>query len=232
MRTIYSSILFKYLIALTSLGGVTLSLICYKNDGYSYLFSRLLYFTGQSNIWIGGVSLVLATLLFLKSRGIKNIAIDGIYVLKYIFTVSIAATCIIYCFLLSPFADESYNVWSLGSILTHLISPVLAVTDFFLDDYSSLLQKRHMFFSLIPPVCYIAVASTLCLIRLDFGRGEPYPYFFMNYFSSAGLFGFSDELYMPIGSMYWIIIFAVLILGIAVAFYFLKTIKTRRRVRA
>ncbi len=231
MRTTSSSILLKYLIALTSLGGVTLSLICYKNDGYSYPFSRLLYFTGQSNIWIGSVSLLLGALILLKSLGVKNISVGGVYVLKYIFTVSITATCIIYCFLLSPFADESYNVWSLGSILTHLITPVLAVIDFFLDDYSTLLRKRHIFYSLVPPVCYIALTSVLCLLKLDFGRGEPYPYFFMNYFSSAGLFGFSDEFYMPIGSMYWIIIFAFLILGIAAALYFLKSVKTCRRVR-
>ena len=65
MRKIFS-IINKFLIVFTSLGGVLLNLIFYKQDGYSSWGKRLLYFTNLSNIWIGITCLVLAILLIIK----------------------------------------------------------------------------------------------------------------------------------------------------------------------
>lgn len=229
MRSNAGSIFFKYLIALCALGGVTLSLICYKNDGYSFALSRLMYFTGQSNLWIGFCQLILATFLLLKKLGVRDWVKPWIYILKYLFTVSITLTCLIYCIVLAPFADDSYNIWSLGSILTHLAVPILSVIDYFLDDYTDILKKRHIFYTTFPPVAYIIFASVLCVLKVDFGRGEAYPYFFLNFYSDSGIFGVSMNPPNYIGTFYWIAIFTGIVLLFASAYYFLHPSRLKNR---
>jgi len=54
----------------------------------------------------------------------------------------------------------------------------------------------------------------LCIMKVDFGRGEPFPYFFFNYYSPAGVFGTSDVMPYRIGSFYWIVFMFFLIIGV------------------
>lgn len=223
------SIFLKYLIGITSLGGVALNLVCAVTDGYSHWSKRLLYFTGQSNIWIGVTCIFLATLLLLKKSGKKVRVKPWIYLFKYIFTVSIAVTGIVYCFLLAPFADESYNVWSLGSILTHFITPVLSVIDFFADGYDYAFKNRHAFYCAVPPLIYTMFSGVLSVFGVDFGRGEVFPYFFMNFNTPSKLFGFTPHIPIYMGSAYWILLMAMLVLCVAFTFMYLHPATRRRR---
>ena len=118
-------------------------------------------------------------------------------------------------------------MWTLSGVLTHVVSPVLAIVDLFVDDYSYSLKKSHVFASLIPPLAWFSVASVLCVLKVDFGRGNPYPYFFMNYFSPVGLFGFKNGKIPQIGSVYWIIFIFFLITFISWIYY--KFCKTKKQ---
>ena len=111
-------------------------------------------------------------------------------------------------------SNVGYNAWTAASILTHVAVPILAIVDFFVDTYRVNLIKRHILLTTVPPLLYSAFASVLCIMKVDFGRGEPFPYFFFNYYSPAGVFGTSDVMPYRIGSFYWIVFMFFVIIGV------------------
>ncbi len=199
-----------------ALAGVTLSLINAEADGYSSSAVRLLYFTGLSNIWIALLLSALIVIPRLKACKDNPRVTKTLYVLRYVFTVSITLTGFIFCAVLAPGAGRAnYNAWTLSSIMTHVIVPALSIADMFVDPCRVRLSKKHMLYTLIPPFLYLVFASILILLRVDFGRGDPYPYIFLNYYSPARFFGFSDEMPYIFGSFYWILLMLGGIIGIA-----------------
>ena len=190
----------KLVIFIISYLGVGLSLFLYgKID-----LTRLLFFTAQSNLWIGTNSL----LIFINFLvGDKRNSVKKLYQMQYIFTVSITMTGIVYCFLLAPFSNGILdNPWNIPSLFTHVITPVFAVVDFLLDSGVVKIKAIDTLYALIPPFIYFFTTSILELFNIDFGYGEPFPYFFMNYSSPAKLFGFSKQFPYYIGSFYWYVI--------------------------
>ena len=156
------SICLKFTIAFSAFVGVILAMIFANRDGYTDWYRRLFYFTQQSNIWIGITCFIMAILAVFELNKNKQLIKKYLYILKFIFTVSITITGLIFCGLLAPFAD--FNVWSFSSILTHVVVPILSIVDFFLEDYSMVLTKNHVFASLIPPFIYFVFASILCFL--------------------------------------------------------------------
>ncbi len=211
-RKIISYIL-KIGIVATSLGGVLLSLFTAVKDGYSHWARRLLYYTAQSNIWLGVTTLFV---LFFSLAPYRENREKRLYILRFIFTVSITMTGIVFCGLLAPFAPKyGFSVWSFSSILTHAVTPLLAVADFFIDKRAFPLNNQHVFLCMLPSIIYFFSAFVLEYFRVDFGRGQPYPYFFMNFRSPAGIFGFTHTPPFVMGTFYWFLLFPALLLGIA-----------------
>jgi len=226
-----ASLIIKIAIVIATLGGVTLSLIYAEQDGYSHWATRLMYFTGLSNIWIGLCVAVILLTPFIKGFSTEE-GKRRLYVLRYVFTVSITVTGIVYCFILAPFSDEGEFVpWTLTSVLTHVVAPTLCIADFFIDEYKIKLNKTHVVFCAIPPLCYFAFAGLLNIFDVDFGRGDPYPYFFLNLKSPAGIFGFSDTPPFVFGSFYWILLFLLMIFSIAAPYAIInsKILKGREK---
>ena len=137
-----------------------------------------------------------------------------LYVLKYIFTVSITVTGLVFTCLLGPFGDKSYHLWAFSSWLTHIFSPVFAITDFFVDGEQIPLHGGQVWVCALPPLFYSVFTIALEAMNVDFGRGLTYPYFFMDYRSPAGIFGFTGELPFFAGIFYWFTLLTTLILGI------------------
>lgn len=217
------SITLKILTVISSLGGLIISLTTAKFDGYSHWTKRLAYFTAQSNIWIG---ITFLAVLFTKNSNakIKN----ALYLMKYAFTVSITMTGLVFLSFLAPFADESYHVWSISGCLTHVFSPIFAIADFFIDDYKIPIKGKRTFIAVIPPALYVGVSAILTALNFDFGRGDAYPYFFMNYLSPAGVFGFSKTYPFFIGYFYWIAALALITALIGIFYSKLTTPKLQR----
>ncbi len=215
----FTSIILNFFIFIFSILGFILACVYATRDGYSHWSARLLYFTQQSNLWIAFTSLIFAVFLIINIY--KNINFTIISIFKYIFTVSITITCIIFCVLLAPFAD--FNVWTFASILTHVIVPFLSILDFFTNKKIVKLQKNNIWLALIPPLIYFAITSILCVLMVDFGRGTPYPYFFMDFYSNVGFFGFIAEWPPQIGSFYWILILLALIYMLSLIYYLIHT---------
>ncbi len=220
----------KILIIVMALFGMTLAFLNAKGDGYSHWATRLLYFTNQSNIWIvvsaGG-------LLFLEYRGADKSgrAYRIFYSLKFVFTVAISLTAFIFFVVLAPGAGEEYPAWTLSNIIVHALTPALAITDFFMEKDGVVFTKRTYFASVIPPLYYLVFCVLLYSFEVDFGRGDPFPYFFLNFGSPAGIFGSSSEFPYIIGSFYWMVFILLLVLGLALIFYRLHPETRRARKR-
>ncbi len=199
----------KCLTVTSALGGLAISLFESTAHGYSHWSKRFLYFTAQSNIWIGVTMLALVVYAMLGKKPPKFL-----YLLKYIFTVSITVTGLVFTCLLGPFGDASYHLWAFSSWLTHIFSPAFAIWDFFVDREKLPLRGEQVWVCALPPLTYSLSTMALEALNVDFGRGLPYPYFFMEYRSPVGLFGFSGELPFFAGTFYWLTLLAALVVGI------------------
>ena len=216
----------KGAIGVCALLGVVLALVYAERDGYRPWTKRLAYFTTLSNLWIGVVSLMLVIAQAGFSHRKKRIVV--LYALRHAFTASIIVTGVVFCAMLAPFADESYHVWSVNSILTHVVVPVLAVIDYFLDEQGGGLGYRHIGFALLPPLLYFSLTGVMGAVGFDFGRGQPFPYFFMDFRGRAGWFGFSSALPM-MGTGYWMILLTAFTALIAILLVLPKRKKEKHR---
>lgn len=203
----------KWLVTLSAFGGVILSLFTAQKDGYSHWSARLLYFTAQSNIWLGFTFLMLA--LFPLFRHKNDEWKRPLYLLKYVFTVCILVTALVFCALLAPFSDESYRAWTVCNLFTHVVTPALALMDYFIDPYRPALTTKNAFLCALPALSYLFCTVFLVALHVDFGRGVEYPYFFINYRSPVGFFGFSSSPPFVMGVFYWLILFAFLVVLLA-----------------
>lgn len=218
----YLSLLLKLLVILSAIGGVVLSLLQAQADGYSHWGKRLLYFTSQSNLWLG-VSFIFLFFFSLFNRKIPKL----LFFLQFIFTVCITLTLLVFCFVLVPFAPPEYHLDSFASMLTHFFSPCFAIVDFFLSEYSRPLLKKHALLCAIPPFFYTLSVFILSANHMDFGRGVCYPYVFMDYQSKAKIFGFCKNIPF-IGAGYWIGILSLLVISVGILFVYLHRKKIKK----
>ena len=178
-----------------------------------------MYFTIQSNILIAIVCLI--GLIFL----LKNFKANRIwYVIKLVSTISITLTGLVFTFMLAPTLGS--QAWNLANILTHVIVPVSAVFDFFVVGISMIFKKKDVIYVIIPPLLYAIYAGIGYKLDWKFTTEYNYPYFFLNWGSKAGAFGFSSEL-PYIGVMYWIILLLLLLIGLG--FLYLKIINVFKK---
>ena len=189
----------KYALPVFACIGIVLGMVYYREDGYSHPAKRLLYFTTQSNLWIAFTSVAL--LILPRTRFFKREkVVAALFLLKFIFTVSIAVTGVVFCTLLAPFADENYRPWTFYSLCTHVIVPGLALIDYFLDDMPVLLSRQRVCYSVLPPLAYFLFSIILGAANVDFGRGDPFTP-------------------LPaLGTVYWIVILSGFILGLGACF--------------
>ena len=144
------------------------------------------------------------------------------YQQKYITTVCITITFIVFNVFLLPFAPPEYKLLTLVSIMAHNLSPIFAVTDFFVDEFTIPFSKKKAFATTIPPLIYTFMVFILSTLHVDFGRGEEFPYYFMNMYSPAGFFGFSKIPPYFVGTFYWIVGLASIVVMIALLYAKLK----------
>ncbi len=223
------SIGLKILILLAVGFGLALNFINAESDGYSSAASRLLYFTNLSNIWVA-----LSALLFiaLEVKGVcekETRGYEWAYVIKLATTVSITLTAVIFCAVLAPGADNAdYNAWTLGSVVVHTIVPGLAIVDFLLDGGSFRFKRKHNLLSLAPPLAYFVFCIVLYVFKVDFGRGDNFPYFFLNFGSPAGIFGFSEEFPYRIGTFYWVVFISVMVYLTSLLYSYINNLKLKK----
>ncbi len=230
MKNAYLSLVLKFLTVIAVIIGLVFNFANAKLDGYSSAASRLLYFTNLSNIWVLAVTVLFIALeIKILRTGVDKHG-TWTYLLKLATTVSITLTCVIFCAILGPNADNAdYNAWTIGSVFVHAVVPGLAILDFFLDGGEIPFKKRHNLVSLIPPFAYFIFCIILYACNVDFGRGDNFPYFFLNFGSPAGIFGFSEEFPYRIGTFYWIVFISVIVYLTSLMYSYIHNLKIKKR---
>lgn len=210
-------VILKVAVVVCALIGILLS--ASDPDAYMGGSSVFLYFTIQSNIWIALLKIV-EIVRFGKEDESRTMSI-----FRLIFTISITLTGLVYCILLAP--TMGADAYSLSSVLTHIAVPVFAVTDFFLCRETLNLKSSDAWWVTIPPLYYLVFAGVGYLLNWPFGPGVNYPYFFLNWGSPAGAFGFcTGEPYM--GVVYWVLILLVLLVALSRIYICLANFRCRR----
>ena len=180
-----------------------------------------MYFTIQSNI---AIALVCAagTALLLRGRPVPN----GWYTVKFVFTVAITLTGLVFCFVLAPTMGK--YAWNRQNVLTHVVVPIAAILDFFVTGRYVRIRKRSVPLVMIPPLLYAIYAGMAYLAGWEFSKGVHYPYFFLNWGSPAGAFGFTKELpYM--GCAWWILLILLILLSVGYGYLLVLDLMKRKR---
>ena len=180
-----------------------------------------MYFTIQSNI---AIAIICAAGLIGLFRN-KSVS-DLWWVIKFVGTVSITLTGAVFCFVLAPTLGNA--AWNLQNILTHVVVPVAAIIDFFVVGVSSNIKKRNTFWVIVPPILYAVYAGIGYVENWQFAEGYNYPYFFLNWGSPAGAFGFTDELPF-MGCAWWIL--SLFIILLIVGYLYLKIVDILKRFK-
>lgn len=208
----------KAIVFLSAVIGTFLSAYAGRNSfmGGSRVF---MYFTIQSNIAMAIISAIGICKLYQGGK------IGQIWqVIKFVGTVSITLTGVVFCFVLAPTMGAA--AWNIQNILTHVIVPVASVVDLFVVSKLLDIAKRNVIYVIIPPIIYAIYAGVGYVKGWEFAEGINYPYFFLNWGSEAGAWGFSSSLPF-MGSAWWIL--ALLIFLIIVGFIYLKLVDFFKR---
>lgn len=176
-----------------------------------------LFFTIQSNIWIAVVCAVgvVGRIFDLKPGRVLS-------VLKMSFTVAITLTGVVYAGLLAPFIPE--GAYAFPSLCVHAIVPVAAVLDYLVSSKDYQMRGVDAWWGLVPPLYYFCFASLGYILKWDFGGGQRFPYFFLNWGGPAGAFGFD---YPEIGVVWYVIFLMIVLYAVSRLFVGLTGQKTR-----
>lgn len=193
--------------AVVFVSAVTGTFLSYYADRNSFMggLSVFMYFTIQSNIGLAVISAAGGYKL-LKKRPVSNTW----FLVRFVGTVSITLTGMVFCFVLAPTMWSS--AWSLRNVLTHVVVPVCSVADFFVTGINSRIENKSVFLVIIPPLIYAFYAAIGYVNNWQFAEGYNYPYFFLNWGSPAGAFGFSKELPF-MGCVWWILALLLFLIG-------------------
>jgi len=203
-------ILLKTGVVLSSISAVVFQSFEPNFKGYAPIFKA---FTIQSNVWIAAICLVFL-ILNLSGRDERSIP-SWLYNIKYMLTVDITLTFLVFAVLLTPLMSLRF-LSSPANFFQHNLTSILALLDFILCDRPNVSKTKHIWLSLIMPLLYAVYF---------FGTYEltgiiPVAYFFLDY-KKLGWFTIGGS---GLGVGIWIIMLCVLLLIIGVAILKLKKI--------
>lgn len=165
-----------------------------------------MFFTIQSNIAVA-ILCAAGAFLLMRNRTVGNAG----YVVKLVGTVSITLTGVVFVLLLAPILGN--RAWNIQNTLTHVVVPIAAIADFFVAASGAGLKRRSVIWVIIPPMLYAIYAGIGYVRGWEFIKGQNYPYFFLNWGSPAGAFGFTKGLpYM--GCVWWILVLLLFLLAV------------------
>lgn len=203
------SLILKVIVIVSALLGTFLSAYAGMRSfmGGSRVF---MYFTIQSNIAMAIISAIGYNYL-VKEKDTSLIW----QTIKFVGTVSITLTGMVFCFILAPTLGE--HAWNTQNILTHVVVPIASIADFFSVSKVINLAKKNVIYVIIPPILYAIYAGIGYVQEWQFADGINYPYFFLNWGSKAGAIGFTNELpYM--GTIWWIIVLLVFLIVVGIIY--------------
>ena len=207
-----TTIILKLIVIIAALIGIILSATS-SSEAFMGGSTVFMYFTIQSNIVILLIALIGLCLILVK-KCIKYVW----YVIKLVGTVSISLTGLVFCFVLAPTMGS--GAWQMANVLTHVVVPLSAVIDFFVVGIYTKYRRIDILYVVIPPILYLIYAGIGYVADWKFTKTTNYPYFFLNWGSKAGAFGFSSKL-PYIGVVWWILLLLGLVIGLGYLYLFI-----------
>lgn len=198
----YTSMLMKAAVVIAAAWGVWRC----TNDPNAFMGGKnaWLYFTIQSNVWVG-ICLLIGLVMQLTGKKASR----AYAVAQLVVTVSITLTGFVYCFILAPTIE--HGAFNLTNVLVHIVTPVCAEVDYLLVCRSMPLKTKDAWWALLPPLYYFGFAAVGYVAHWPFAPGDiNYPYFFLNWGSEAGAFGFCKDL--PYMGVVWYVVITMAVL--------------------
>ena len=212
-KKIKTSIIIKSVLIASFIAGLIFKLAL--DDGAKHI--PFLYYTYQSNIWISAIVAVMLVfdILSLK-RNCEVVPPNWVRTIKFVFTVAITLTGIIYNFMLYPAAllggQNPLIILYPYNLFTHVVVPTLSIVDWCLYDHKLNTGKFSFLFALITPLYYFAFALSCRALNIGFGKNLKFPYFFLDYETNTW-FNIGGGKF---GTFYWLIIVAAVVIGISI----------------
>lgn len=215
-----ASLVLKCVVLVSAVLGTILSAHAGRNS-FMGGASVFMYFTIQSNICLA-VICGAGFVLLVFGRDIPG----WWYKIKFIGTVSITLTGIVFCFVLAPAMGKF--AWNLQNILTHVIVPAACVIDFFVACLESEIRERDLVLVTLPPIIYAVYAGIGYACNWQFADGINYPYFFLNWGSPAGASGFTAE-FPFMGCSWWILVLLIFLVAVGALYLLILNLLKKRR---
>lgn len=210
--------LFSYfIINLIIIISTTLGILWSTFGGKNISLTTYLFYTTQSNILVMALSIIFAIKQYKQLKGKEVAYSSNLMLIKYISTIAITITFIVYSGLLLPeiiAKKEFERFFTVNNFTLHYITPILAIVSFFVFDKNYLPKTKHAFLTIIAPLVYFIFAILLSLLPGNgfFGTEtapSKFPYFFLNY-ETNGWFNTSGGIF-KLGVFWWVIILFVAI---------------------
>lgn len=134
----------------------------------------LRFFTVQSNLFVGIVSLVFAIkeIMILKGKKISITKMD--YLFKLMATTSVGLTFLIVFSYLGPISQYGLKSMLMNSnLFFHLLIPALSIINFMFFEKTDLLELKYTFYGIIPTGIYGLFYLINLLLHMTEGRVSP-----------------------------------------------------------
>ena len=218
------SIVIKAIVVVGAVVGLTATFVITEIGAKN----EILYYTVQSNIWIAATMLVFLILeIVALCKGREWLVPNWLRLLKFVFTVAITVTGVVYNFVLFPASlgtPDPTNPLALSSFFTHIVVPVFSVLDFVLFDYVLKTNKWSFLLGATTLLYYFPFSMVAAQLGSSFKNGAKFPYFFLDY-EKHSWFGFEG---MP-GVFWWLWIVLGVVLGISVILLLIKNKRAKKK---
>ena len=136
-----------------------------------------MFYTENSNYLslLISLSFCIYAIIYLKSnRSIPYF----IYCLRFISTTCLTITLFVVLFILTPMLPGSFvfMMFKSSNLFQHLLCPVFSIISFLFFENSIFLNKKALFYALIPTIIYGIICIGLNLLKIITG---PYPFFYV-----------------------------------------------------
>ena len=185
--------------------------------GGSVIFN---YFTVQSNLAMMLMALVMLIVEIFSLIKKKQYVNQIILYAKFIATIAVTLTFIVFFTMLAPLVGISYLL-SFNNFSVHAVVPILAIVDFIIFDTDIRLTYPKSLLGTAMPLYYVFFVYIGVPFNLRYGENIKFPYFFMDYETNGFLFekGF--------GIIAWIIVLFIAVSGMCMLFCLIM--KARQR---
>ncbi len=191
--------------------------------------SPLMFFTNQSNWWIVIITAVFLVYDLISLRRKNPLTPPNwLYTLKFMCTVAITLTFLVFGLLLTPemIMKGNYSyLFTVGNLCVHNLVPILAIIDWCLTGWRYTSTKRSFLLGAILPLWYVFFVFACVLMGIGFGKVGFVPYFFFD-FQKNGWFTLGGG---RLGVVWWIILLTLVVLAMSYGFIAIKNAVAKKK---